>query len=602
MKNLIFTILIFLVGVLQVQSQNGYKNSEEHKASKQNLIDEVRGNFTSSINSNTSFKQSNLKSGIKDYGDAPSWNWAEQFGGTTADSATGHVVGMDTDQSGNFYTYGYASSEMDYFGEVIQKGTFLSKQNPTGEINWLKQLEDIEVDYGLGNYITIDPSNENIYITGIFYETFIIPGGPVLIPEENGSIFIIKFGIDGTYISSIQEDIPDAHILCLAADYSGNILLSGTFSGEVNIGSVQLVCSGVEDAFIAKYNSTNNLIWAIKAGGIYQEYLGLISVDDNDNIYFTGEFWSVNVEIGNTSFTMNEGEGNIVFAKLFPNGTVDWVTSKAASTANQGGGDSHCWPTGIITNTQGYTYIKGWHGDSTYFDNELLRSPYYDYSYFIAKFDNNGNTMWANSIHEHYYGNDYNQFDCDSEGNVYLGAQATDTLHFGDDFEYVNVGECDLFVAKYLTTGELDWVKTMESTTGYNRLSSVAVCDTNLYIGGHFSDYIKFDDEVKLSDIQHGFIAMSSKNSLGFSNVFSKTNFSLNIYPNPLSLKTTIKFTNPSLSIYKLAIYNISGEKVYQQDNIKTDKIKFKKGNLTQGVYIVELKGEKVYRGKMVVR
>jgi len=600
MKNLIFTILIFLIGMLQVQSQNGLRNSEKHKTFKQNLMDEFKGNHINS--SNSSFVTENLKSGEADFGDAPSWNWAEQFGGSAADSAYGFVIGMDTDHAGNFYTYGYASSEMDYFGVTIQKGTFLCKQKPSGELIWMKTFTDLFAHYHLGNYITIDPANENIYIASVFQEAFNIPDGPELVPAENGSIFIIKFDIDGNYISVIQEDIEFSNILCLAADYSGNILLSGTFDEEVLISGELLVSSGMDDAYIAKYNSAMDLSWVIKAGGEDQEYVGLISVDENNNIYFTGEFYSVNVEIANISLIMDEGDGNIVFAKIFQNGTADWATSKAASTADGGWGDYNCWPTGILSDLQGYTYIKGWHGDSTYFDDIMLRSPYNYYSYFIAKFDPNGNTIWANSIQEHNYGLDYNQFDYDSQGNVYLGAQARDTIHFGNDFTYSNAGKYDLFVAKYLTTGELNWVKTMESTTGNNWLSSVAVCDTNIFIGGHFYNYITFDDEAKYSNNQHGFVAMSSKNSLGFHEVYNRSGMFLNIFPNPFSNKTTIDFTNPNYSTYKLSIFNLSGNKVFEKYNIKSDKIEFERGYLPEGIYLIELKGEKVFRGKMVVR
>nr|NQU91203.1 T9SS type A sorting domain-containing protein [Bacteroidota bacterium] len=602
-KKITFTIgCLILMLASNLQSQHPSSLEKGSRLQKQKLSDHLSLSKPGLYGSSKDFKTFNDYNGSMDFGNAPSWDWAEQFGGSAADSAYGFVIGMDTDHAGNFYTYGYASSEMDYFGVTIQKGTFLCKQKPSGELIWMKTFTDLFAGYHLGNYITIDPANENIYIAGVFQEAFNIPDGHELVPAENGSIFIIKFGIEGNYISVIQEDIEFSNILCLAADHSGNILLSGTFSDEALISGELLVGSGMDDAYIAKYNSSMNLNWAIKAGGTDQEYLGLISVDDNDNIYFTGEFYSVNVEIGNISLMMNEGEGNIVVAKLFPNGTADWATSKAASTADGGWGDYNCWPTGILSDLQGYTYIKGWHGDSTYFDDYMLRSPYCNNSYFIAKFDNNGNTIWVNSIQEHISGFDYNQFDYDSQGNVYLGAHARDTLHFGDDFELINSGLSDLFVAKYLANGDLDWVKILESITGNNWISSVSVCDTNLYIGGHFCDYIRFDDEVKLSDIKHGFIAMSSNNHLGFKEVYNRYGMFSNIYPNPFSNKTNIEFPNPTHSSYTLSIFSISGIKVFEMDNIQSDKIEFERGNLPEGVYLLELKGEKVFRGKIVVK
>ena len=72
-------------------------------------------------------------------------------------------------------------------------------------------------------------------------------------------------------------------------------------------------------------------------------------------------------------------------------------------------------------------------------------------------------------------------------------------------------------------------------------------------------------------------------------------------YPNPFSTKTTIKFSNPNNSNYKLSVFSISGNKVFEMENIKSDKIEFDRGNLPKGIYIVELKGEKVFNNKMII-
>jgi len=518
------------------------------------------------------------------------------------DSGYGDIIGMETDQSGNFYTYGYASSEMDYFGEIIQKGTFLSKHKPDGEIIWIKQFVDFSLyfNYSYGSYLVIDSVTQSVFITGTFNKPLIIPDITTLTPEEDGSIFIIKYDFDGNYQWSLQEDF-SGDLLCLTPDYSGNIILSGTFYGTINIGNSILTAAGGDDIFISKYNTNGEFQWAIRAGGDEgPDYSGLVSTDALSNIYLTGEFTSEYLTVNNYPITLEEGDGNIIFAKISPAGIVQWVTSKAGSTISYI--DYHSWPTGINTDAQGYTYIKGWHGDSTYFDNIMLRSPYGSFSYFIAKFDQYGNTMWANSIQEHQYGLDYNQMDIDINGSVYLGAQIRDTIHFGNDFTYINTGENDLFVAKYLTTGELYWVKTMESTKGYNRLSSVAVCDTNhVFIGGQFYNSITFGNSEMLSNNGHGFIAMIDQGNTGVKEVYNRNDNLINIYPNPFSVQTTIEFSNLAHSKYNLSIFNISGNKVFERQNIRSEKIEFERDRLPGGVYIVELKGQKVFRGKMVI-
>ena len=76
----------------------------------------------------------------------------------------------------------------------------------------------------------------------------------------------------------------------------------------------------------------------------------------------------------------------------------------------------------------------------------------------------------------------------------------------------------------------------------------------------------------------------------------------MNIYPNPFSEKTTIQFDDTDLSGYRLSVYNISGTKVLEMRDIRSDKIELEKGSLPAGIYIIELKGNKIYRNKIIIR
>jgi hypothetical protein len=79
-------------------------------------------------------------------------------------------------------------------------------------------------------------------------------------------------------------------------------------------------------------------------------------------------------------------------------------------------------------------------------------------------------------------------------------------------------------------------------------------------------------------------------------------NNGLYIYPNPFNKKTTIAFSNPEKKEYTLTIYDISGKDMLYIPQISSDRIEIEKGSLPKGVYIVEIKGDKVFRGKMVVK
>ncbi len=429
----------------------------------------------------------------------------EWFIRVNGNSGNGHVIGMLTDNAGNLYTYGSVSNTTEYFGREINEKLFVSKQNNSGDLLWLKEFPyDGGISADIGTQLYIDTIRSYLYITGELDFNLIIPGETTLTPAGSGSIFIVKFDLNGNYVWSVQEDF-DGDELSITVDYAGNVILTGVFSGTITIGGTELISEGYDDTFVAKYDADGNFLWAFGAGGEWIEYNLISSTDTMNNIYITGEFISENITIDETEITLLEGDGNIVFAKIDPDGNVEWVKSYANS--NHSWHDGLCWPTGIITDINGSSYIKGWHGDSTYFGDIMLTSIGYYFNKFITKIDNNGDVLWAKSIKETYHGFDYNQFDIDSEGSVYFGAQVVDTIYFGEDYMYIPKGD-DLFVAKYTTNGDLEWVKTMEGIdNAYNWISSVAVDKYhNVFVGGYFSDSLSLDNQLLTSPNRHGFV------------------------------------------------------------------------------------------------
>ncbi len=73
-------------------------------------------------------------------------------------------------------------------------------------------------------------------------------------------------------------------------------------------------------------------------------------------------------------------------------------------------------------------------------------------------------------------------------------------------------------------------------------------------------------------------------------------------YPNPFNYWTQIDFENPRKQPYQLIVTDMSGKIVRIVDNIRDNKVILLRENLPQGFYLFELKGEKVYRGKLIIR
>jgi len=524
-------------------------------------------------------------------------------------SAEGYSVGMDVDQDEFIYNFGYASRPFDYFGQYINKGHFLAKQWGAGGVKWLVQFPNADpIGNFMGNYLVADTVSNNVYITGRFYNPLVIPGGPTLISNTGeGSLFILKYDFEGNFQWAIQEDIANTDP-SLACDQSGNVLLTGIFSGSHTFGDTELVSAGLEDLFIVKYNSSGEQIWAQRAGGEETEYFGLISTDGQDNVYLSGEFLSMDISIGDYFISTEEGEGNIIMAKLDADGNTQWVSTKGGSTAHPYG-DHFGWPTGIHTDVDGYSTVKGCCYDSAYFDDivliSLLDKPQSlrRWNKFVARFDPEGNTVWAKSISEVSRSWDYNQFDVDQSGNVYTGLRVPDTIMFENDYTFLPSGNNDLVVARYSNAGELDWVKSIASgSTGNYYLSSVAAYDEETaFVGGWFTDQLDFGTTAYTVDNKTGFIGLLD-NPVGIPVYERDESLHFALFPNPANHTVYVQLKEEALCSVQLWITDIAGKQLLTTAmSAGQKKTAIDLSSFSSGVYMVRLKSDRKMAVKKLV-
>ena len=110
----------------------------------------------------------------------------------------------------------------------------------------------------------------------------------------------------------------------LAADIFGNIYLSANFiASSVTFGSYTLTNSGTAwNACIVKYDSSGNVLWANKAGGT-SEVLD-ISTDHLGNVYMTGNFSSPSITFGSITL-IRKGTNDAFVVKYNSSGNVMWA-------------------------------------------------------------------------------------------------------------------------------------------------------------------------------------------------------------------------------------------------------------------------------------
>ena len=85
-------------------------------------------------------------------------------------------------------------------------------------------------------------------------------------------------------------------------------------STTLNFQSFFIENNGVHNIYLAKLDSSGNELWAINAGGTYQDYTYSIALDTSKNIYMTGEFYSSSITFGDSTLT-NIRHSDVYIAK-----------------------------------------------------------------------------------------------------------------------------------------------------------------------------------------------------------------------------------------------------------------------------------------------
>jgi hypothetical protein len=105
--------------------------------------------------------------------------------------------------------------------------------------------------------IAVDNSG-NVLISGNFTGTVDFGGGPLASAgngNEGEDVYLVKFDNDGNHLWSKRfGDALAQGCYDVAADTSGNALVTGLFYGTVDFGNGPLVSAGSRDIFIAKFS------------------------------------------------------------------------------------------------------------------------------------------------------------------------------------------------------------------------------------------------------------------------------------------------------------------------------------------------------------
>ena len=369
----------------------------------------------------------------------------------------GIVTSIAVDAEDNSYITGHAGSmnfpTKNAFNATFGGDTdvFVAKFDSTGNLLFSTFLGGSGSDFG--SAIVVD-SQGNSYITG--------NTGSSNFPTKNAfnatygggnDAFVAKFNATGnlvfsTFLGGSGSDFGSA----IAVDGQGDSYITGTTlsSNFPTKNAFNATYGGLNSAFVAKFDSTGNLVFSTFLGGSGSDVSTDIAVDGQGNSYITGSTQSSNF-ITKNAFQPVFGGGTDVFVAKF-NATGNLVFSTFLGSTDDD------WGTGIAIDSQGDSYITGWTGPNSNFPTKNVFNASYGgglINVFVAKFNSTGNLLFSTFLG----GTNIDRgtgIAIDSQGNSYLtGYTFSNNFPTKNAYNSTYSGLGSAFVVKFNSTGTL---------------------------------------------------------------------------------------------------------------------------------------------------
>ncbi len=231
-------------------------------------------------------------------------------------------------------TLTFGTTVLTNAGSFPTNDMFIVKYNAAGSFVWAKRAGSTQDE--IANSVSTDAAG-NVYVTGYSQSASVTFGATTLTNAGASDMFLVKYDSSGNALWAKNSGSTNAMGQSTAVDTAGNVCVSGIFSSStVTFGTTTLTNAGSGDAFLVKYTSGGGVTWAKSVGGTSSESGAGVHTDALANVYLTGYFFSPTLTIGSTALT-NAGPANMYIAKYNSSGGVIYALSGTSYAAGGGG-------------------------------------------------------------------------------------------------------------------------------------------------------------------------------------------------------------------------------------------------------------------------
>ena len=242
--------------------------------------------------------------------------WSQRFGGPDPGpyESWEAVTGVALDASGNLLLTGQFSHEIDCGGGPLTTAggnadMFLGSLTAAGDHRWSLRYGATGTEAGA--YLVVGPSG-NLFLAGQALGDGDFGGGILATSGVERDIVLASYDADGAHLwSKALGWVGDDTVMGLGLDASENLYLAGEFQGVVDFGGGALTSAGGRDVYIASYTASGDHRWSRRFGGLLNENVWDIAVDDAGAVIAAGDFQGT-VDLGCGPVTSAGRDGYLV--------------------------------------------------------------------------------------------------------------------------------------------------------------------------------------------------------------------------------------------------------------------------------------------------
>jgi hypothetical protein len=475
--------------------------------------------------------------------------WSLSIGDTGDD----FVISAAVDPGGGVIVWGMFEGTIvlgpDPLVSVGGTDVFLAQYDANGVYQWSQRFGSTLDDAAFE--LAVDVQGR-IAITGHHRGSINFGGGPLPF-AGNTDIFIASFNADGTHRwSKGFGSAPFDQGLGIATDSFGNVFASGHFTQTVDFGGGPLVCVGVANLYVAKYNDVGDHKWSLRAGDT--SCIGFsVATDASDNVLVVGQFTGT-MDLGGGPLQSIGSAFDIHIAVLNNSGAHVWSRSFGDTGDDQG--------ISVVADSGGDVIATGYFENTVSFGSGQPLVSAGGKDIFVAKFAGpNGVKLWAQRFGDNALDQGSGVV-VDLNDNVLVTGRFSGKLTFGAN-KHESLGDTDIFVFQMDGFGNHQWSAAYGGHLADGGLDIASVNPAEIVAAGYYRDTVDFGAGPQVSaGGSDGYVVKLSLPDLTSARGADAGVALLQNEPNPFNPSTRIGFTLERDEHVTLTVYDVRGARV----------------------------------------